>query len=438
MESTLFGNMSYMPVKVTLTLKTTTTIEAMINSGNDSIVQTTADVMSNVTSLDGTGPQIKSLEHLILTSVFLGLMILATIIGNVFVIAAVLLEKNLHNVANYLILSLAVADLMVATLVMPIGIVNEVSTKWFLRSEVCDMWISFDVLCCTASILHLLAIAIDRYWAVTNIDYIRNRSAKRILLMIAIAWAAGLCISVPPLFGWRKPEDNSDIRGECVISQDIGYQIYATGCAFYIPTIIMLIIYAKIYQVARSRIRRKHFIKKNSKRPANGSPSCTTGYALTNATTPNSPKTVTNGHTEIIADTETSFITNGCNDRNDNSKYAKNGDVDEVKISMLPKTNNDAAKAKRHKEKLEMKRERKAARTLAIITGSFIICWLPFFIIALVGPINEVDVPGAVQSVVLWLGYLNSLLNPVIYTIFSPDFRNAFHKILFGKYKRNR
>lgn len=78
-------------------------------------------------------------------------------------IAAILLERNLQNVANYLILSLAVADLLVACLVMPFGAVYEVSHEWTLGPELCDMWTSSDVLCCTASILHLVAIALDRY-----------------------------------------------------------------------------------------------------------------------------------------------------------------------------------------------------------------------------------------------------------------------------------
>jgi 5-hydroxytryptamine receptor 1 len=84
-------------------------------------------------------------------------------IGNVFVIAAILLEKNLQSVANYLILSLAVADLLVACLVMPLSAVYEISREWKLGPELCDMWTSSDVLCCTASILHLVAIALDRY-----------------------------------------------------------------------------------------------------------------------------------------------------------------------------------------------------------------------------------------------------------------------------------
>jgi len=86
-----------------------------LDNGSDVTTQTVID-----------GPEIYSVEHLVGTSVVLGLMILCTIIGNVFVIAAIILEKNLHNVANYLILSLAVADLMVASIVMPISAVTEV------------------------------------------------------------------------------------------------------------------------------------------------------------------------------------------------------------------------------------------------------------------------------------------------------------------------
>ena len=108
-------------------------------------------------------------------------------VGNIFVIAAIVLERNLQCVANYLILSLAVADLLVAVLVMPLGAVYQVSfnllnevakplapsslmlllllqisMKWTFGPKLCDMWTSSDVLCCTASILHLVAIAWDR------------------------------------------------------------------------------------------------------------------------------------------------------------------------------------------------------------------------------------------------------------------------------------
>ena len=83
---------------------------------------------------------------------------------------------------------------------------------------------------------------------------------------------------------------------------------------------------------------------------------------------------------------------------------------------------------------LEVKRERKAAKTLAIVTGAFIACWLPFFILALFMAIFKswqfnYHMVGFFQ----WLGWFNSTLNPIIYTIFSPEFRTAFKRILCGK-----
>ena len=58
---------------------------------------------------------------------------------------------------------------------MPLAAVNDVTHGWPLGRQLCDAWVSFDVLCCTSSILHLVAISLDRYWAVTRVDYIHNR-----------------------------------------------------------------------------------------------------------------------------------------------------------------------------------------------------------------------------------------------------------------------
>lgn len=82
---------------------------------------------------------------------------------------------------------------------------------------------------------------------------------------------------------------------------------------------------------------------------------------------------------------------------------------------------------------MESKRERKAAKTLAIITGAFVMCWLPFFVIALLMPVCQpphCHYDDNMVAFFLWLGYFNSTLNPILYTIFSPEFRNAFQKLL--------
>lgn len=96
--------------------------------------------------------------------------------------------------------------------------------------------------------------------------------------------------------------------------------------------------------------------------------------------------------------------------------------------------------AEKEKKRIARKKERRATLILGLIMGSFIACWFPFFFLYSISPIcpiceNSPDSPCCVQawgfSFAFWLGYSNSALNPVIYTIFNKDFRRAFKRILF-------
>ncbi|XP_044261684.1 5-hydroxytryptamine receptor-like isoform X1 [Tribolium madens] len=373
-------------------------------------------------------------------AVLLGFIILATVIGNVFVIAAILLERNLQNVANYLILSLAVADLLVACLVMPLGAVYEVSQEWTLGPELCDMWTSSDVLCCTASILHLVAIALDRYWAVTNIDYIHQRTSKRIGMMIFIIWFVSFLVCIAPLLGWKDPKWDDRIRDkECLISQDLYYQIFATASSFYLPLLVILILYWRIFQTARKRIRRRQVIgsgaNTSSQNPAAGG--IAGGLAAASGTGGIAAAVVTiiGRPLPTISETTTAFTTVSSNSSPEKTSFANGLEPDmptTTDCSMSYQPQHYPIK-KKSRDSADSKRERKAAKTLAIITGAFVLCWLPFFIMAVLLPINANLFEKYVISIFLWLGYFNSTLNPIIYTIFSPEFRHAFKKILCGR-----
>lgn len=64
--------------------------------------------------------------------------------------------------------------------------------------------------------------------------------------------------------------------------------------------------------------------------------------------------------------------------------------------------------------------------------GSFIACWLPFFVLYIAKPLfPNVKIPIQAFVIAFWLGYMNSALNPFIYTVFNKDFRRAFRRILF-------
>nr|QVK45758.1 G protein-coupled receptor [Proales similis] len=515
--------------------------------------------------------QVGSLMKTVVLSITFSILILAAVIGNSFVIAAIKLERNLHNVANYLIVSLAIADLMVAVMVMPTAAVQEVVQKWPLGKIICDIWTSFDVLCCTASILHLVAIALDRYWAITSLDYGAKRTASRIVGMIALIWIVSTITAVTPhIFGLSFDPSSGDF---CHLTDNLTYQFFSTLAAFYLPLFIMCIIYWKIFQAAKFRIRKREFQSRKS--PAIQSradsrrsekqqkpllKSSSEHLTACNHTIKSEKLSSSIYSTKLSLEGQRNKDADGSvNSRQGQSvlsgrkkscwpigKKAKLkaesraneqdipqadrsaeglkddsvvGNVSEVNLTYQPiavdhhsqqniglvnleekiqksvenhltkKTDENqeaienteselpnapyvhekadiatccsperpepsivthASSIKRpsinkilkKKAKIDIKRERKAAKTLGIIMSCFILCWLPFFLmqimIAVCKDCHLVDYLAKSPLFVLltWLGYLNSVLNPVIYTIFSPDFRNAFGKILFGKYKR--
>lgn len=89
-------------------------------------------------------------------------VVIVTFVGNVLVCVAVCLVRKLRRPCNYLLVSLAVSDICVAVLVMPMALLHEVFGRWDFGRIMCDLWVSFDVLSCTASILNLCMISVDR------------------------------------------------------------------------------------------------------------------------------------------------------------------------------------------------------------------------------------------------------------------------------------
>ncbi len=72
-------------------------------------------------------------------------------------------------------------------------------------------------------------------------------------------------------------------------------------------------------------------------------------------------------------------------------------------------------------------------QVLGIIIGAYIVCWLPFFVLALVRhtlPQPDIDVPYWLDWLTLWLGWTNSLINPFVYAVNNRDFRTPFREIL--------
>lgn len=185
-----------------------------------------------------------------------------TIVGNVLVIIAVISEKRLRKVGNIFIINLAVSDCLVGAVVSPLAIHYDISGRWSLGELLCDVWVSLDVICCTASILNLCAIAYDRFKAIVEpMKYSRKRTLTRALIVVVFVWVYSVLIALPRHVGWRRGNEYHLPGGQCVISREMGYTIYSTFGAFFVPLMFMLYFYYQIYCATCFRRSQWHISK---------------------------------------------------------------------------------------------------------------------------------------------------------------------------------
>uniref|UniRef100_A0A8B9P8R3 Adrenoceptor alpha 1B n=1 Tax=Apteryx owenii TaxID=8824 RepID=A0A8B9P8R3_APTOW len=302
---------------------------------------------SNETASNLDSPAL-DISRAIIVGLILGAFILFAIIGNILVILSVACNRHLRIPTNYFIINLAIADLLLSFTVLPFSATLEILGYWVLGRIFCDIWAAVDVLCCTASILSLCAISIDRYIGVRySLQYPTLVTRKRAILALLGVWVLSMVISVGPLLGWKEPAPKDD--KECRITEEPFYALFSSLGSFYIPLIVILVMYCRVYIVAKRTTKNLE-----------------AGDTLNN--------TKSKGH----------------NPRN----------------SLAFKL-------------FKFSREKKAAKTLGIVVGMFILCWLPFFIVLPLG-----------KLVIFWLGYFNSCLNPIIYPCSSKEFKRAFIQIL--------
>ncbi|XP_037834759.1 alpha-2B adrenergic receptor [Kryptolebias marmoratus] len=464
------------------------------------------------------------------------LMVVFTIFGNIMVIIAVLTSRSLRGPQNLFLVSLAAADILVATLIIPFSLANELLGYWYFKSLWCEIYLALDVLFCTSSIVHLCAISLDRYLSISRVTYGRQRTPRRIKGAIVVVWLISAIISFPPLLSLNKSEggDKGSERGpQCQLNDERWYILYSTIGSFFAPCLIMILVYVRIYQIAKQRTRcppgeprkegvgcatpsQPRHIQANGKDEEDSTPPSAKKtsnprpptLAITPSPSPGDSQTSPNptannllqppSPSPAMSPVTTSLDTSpqgpsppssapqsepkptegGKKGKRLRGKKAdnNNGDSSSTESDMehsqgggrgsasmpgspaggginspasvkryrdmiatskgarlMPgrksKTDNNPGAARR---KAMVNREKRFTFVLAVVIGVFVVCWFPFFFsysLQAVCP-ETCIIPDPLFTFFFWIGYCNSCLNPVIYTIFNKDFRKAFKKIL--------
>ncbi|XP_054609074.1 5-hydroxytryptamine (serotonin) receptor 2C, G protein-coupled-like 1 isoform X2 [Dunckerocampus dactyliophorus] len=380
-------------------------------------------------------------------------IIALTVGGNILVILAVSLEKKLQNATNFFLRSLAVADMLVGILVMPISLINILyDYAWPLPSALCPIWIYLDVLFSTASIMHLCAISLDRYVAIRNpIEHSRFNSRTKAMMKIAAVWTISIGVSMPiPVIGLHN-ENKVFVNGSCVLNEE-RFILIGSFVAFFIPLVIMVVTYGLTIQVLQRQATVFLCEAKTSSQQPLRPPAIS---ATLQPPAVHLPQIHTHAPPEPQElkppPTQSRRNTLSCLKGVDPSMLLSVSTSESV--SFIPSSEaasqlsspaagpgrSDASGCHGRRGMMQaIKNERRASKVLGIVFFLFLIMWCPFFItnVAFVlcgGSCNE-SLLHELLNVFVWVGYISSGVNPLVYTLFNKTYRRAFSSYIRCRY----
>ncbi|KAG8128457.1 hypothetical protein E2320_015306 [Naja naja] len=167
----------------------------------------------------------------VLIGAVLTVLIVVTVCGNVMVCLAVYLSRRLRSLTNCFIVSLAFTDLLLGLLVLPFSALYEITShEWLLSIAFCNVYVSLDVMLCTASILNLFIISLDRYYAITApLRYSTVVTPLRVVIALILIWVVSLMVSFLPInFGWNTNDTTIQNQNQLNGKQECKLEVNAT------------------------------------------------------------------------------------------------------------------------------------------------------------------------------------------------------------------
>ena len=310
---------------------------------------------------------------------FVALVIILTVIGNLIVLFAFVYEKKLRNFSDYLILNLAVADLIIGAVSIPFYAPYLLTGSWPFGHTYCIIWLLVDYITPAASALNICVISLDRYIQVGHPLWSRNHHDRRLMaVFIAVPWVLPSLYFIPAICLWEVTRGRVIPDNQCFLPYKDNITVLLIGSLieFLVPfvtvTTFNILVYLNIKNRRKRIEERLHATR----------------------------VTVVNDQVSV------EHISNGVqNGRNDVS----------------------------HAASASFKKDHRAARSLFIFVIVFAICWMPYEVLATVQTVCGDCVDSVLFEFVFWILWLNSTLNPLLYPLLHTRYRKAFAKLLHIK-----
>ncbi|KAG6800130.1 adenosine receptor A2b [Apis mellifera caucasica] len=181
------------------------------------------------------------------------LVAVCAVFGNGLVIIVFSKEKKLRRRTNYYIISLATADLLVGLFAIPFAILASIGLPKNLHA--CLFTVSVLIVLCTISIFCLVAVSVDRYWAILHpMGYSRTVRTKTAIGIICVCWIAGTLVGFLPLLGWNAGKKSNE---KCIFTEvmDYDYLVFLYFATIIFPALLIAAFYAHIYRVVVKQLQ---------------------------------------------------------------------------------------------------------------------------------------------------------------------------------------
>ena len=305
--------------------------------------------------------------------------------GNLLVLAAIAINRNLRSISDLFIANLAVADLCQAALAIPLRVAI------FLQISIpCGVVVCFAILFGGASNLNILFVSVDRFIAIKwPFKYHTWITMKLFVCSVLIIWLSLVVFAILPLVGWGGSEGPTSTT--CRFTTTLGREYVAIGYIFIhgVPLLTIIILYLYILKASF----------RHSRAIAAQEFSLRTNNSLSNENTVPPEEFSTNGEQSM-------------------EKHRTRGN--------LPHLHNRSANTSRRC---------KGARMIAVLLGVFIILVMPIILIDVVELWKAPFAPPAVVNLAICLIYANSGVNVFIYAGWNTEYKRTFRLVLVSLWR---